>query len=273
MLFELGENNYIESPFNYTGSKFRLLDQIYPYFPKEDVTFVDLFVGGGSVFINSLYNKIIANDIITPLMSFYRELQDMPLDFILEKINSLKIDKTDQAEYTLKRENFNLGGAKEPYLFFALLCSCTNNMIRFNKEFKFNQTFGKRTFNKNTQEKMTLFYNKLKTKDVLFLNKPYYEVPIPTDSFVYLDPPYLITEAGYNAFWSKENEKNLYSFIDSLNDRGIKFMLSNVAKHKGVVNPHLDKLNKYKIINLNLDYNKVSRSGESNSEEIMVVNY
>ena len=41
--------NYINTPFNYTGSKFKLLEQIYQHFPdkKEVDTFYDVFAGGG----------------------------------------------------------------------------------------------------------------------------------------------------------------------------------------------------------------------------------
>ncbi len=38
----------IQSPLNYTGSKFRLLPQILPLFPKNISVMVDLFCGGAS---------------------------------------------------------------------------------------------------------------------------------------------------------------------------------------------------------------------------------
>ena len=42
----------IKSPINYTGNKFRILNQIQPYFPKNIGTMVDLFCGGATVGIN-----------------------------------------------------------------------------------------------------------------------------------------------------------------------------------------------------------------------------
>ena len=52
----------IESPINYMGSKYKLLDRLIPLFPKVD-TFVDLFAGGGSVYmnVNHLYKNVLAN--------------------------------------------------------------------------------------------------------------------------------------------------------------------------------------------------------------------
>lgn len=39
-------NNYIKSPFNYIGGKYKLLPQIYSTFPNNTNVFVDLFGGG-----------------------------------------------------------------------------------------------------------------------------------------------------------------------------------------------------------------------------------
>jgi hypothetical protein len=38
---------YIKSPLNYTGGKYKLLPQLLEVFPKQVDTFVDLFAGGG----------------------------------------------------------------------------------------------------------------------------------------------------------------------------------------------------------------------------------
>lgn len=40
--------NYIDGVMNYTGSKFKLLEQILPNFDYTKEKFVDLFCGGGS---------------------------------------------------------------------------------------------------------------------------------------------------------------------------------------------------------------------------------
>ena len=56
------KKNYIKSPMNYTGGKFKLMPQIEPLFPANTNMFVDLFAGGGNVAVNVNANKIIAND-------------------------------------------------------------------------------------------------------------------------------------------------------------------------------------------------------------------
>lgn len=55
----------IKPPFNYTGNKNRLIDEFAnKYFPKdEDITFLDIFGGGGTVAVNVNYKHITYNDV------------------------------------------------------------------------------------------------------------------------------------------------------------------------------------------------------------------
>jgi DNA adenine methylase Dam len=272
----------LKPPSNYSGSKDKILNQLLEHFPKpEEVErFYDVFAGGLSVSINTNYKKTIANDIISPLINFYINLKkaadENNIEEEIQKILSYKIDKNSPEQFNKVREDFN--NSFDPYLFFSLVSSCTNNMMRFNKKFKFNQTFGKRTINDNTIEKIRKYCNALKGKDIQFTNYHFsnlFTVLTPSkDDFVYLDPPYNITEAGYNAFWSKENEDYLYRVLDSLDGLGIKFALSGVSIHKGIENPYMDILKKYKIIEINHDYEKVARKKNlGDSKEILVINY
>ena len=70
------DKKYINTPMNYTGSKFKLLEQILPEFDYNKPYFIDLFTGGGSVYTNVLdkYEKVIANDIIEDLVGIQNAL-------------------------------------------------------------------------------------------------------------------------------------------------------------------------------------------------------
>jgi DNA adenine methylase Dam len=265
------KEEFIASPFNYTGSKFKLLPQIKNYFPKED-TLIDLFAGGGSIFINSQeYQKIIVNDYILPLILFYKFLQINPWETVIQAIYERNI-KNDKDEYSKLRDRFN---EKNDFIdFFILISSCQNNMMRFNKNLKFNQTFGKRTFNHNTEKKLKQYHDILFNNDkILFTSENFLNIPFEPNTFVYLDPPYIITEAGYNAYWNKTLEEKLYDYIENLNNQNIKFMLSNVAEHKGHINPYMHRIKKYNMVEIHCNYDKVSRNGKSQSKEIIVMNY
>lgn len=270
--------NWLKPPTNYTGSKDKLMSQLLQHFPlTEDVDlFYDLFAGGLSVSINTPYNNIIANDIITPLIQFYQNLKNNEVESEIVKILSHKIDKASPEEFSELRARFNI--TKDPYLFFSLVSSCTNNLMRFNKKTEFNQTFGKRAINDNTIQKVRDYCTVLKSKNIQFTNLTFTELlklRSPTvNDFVYMDPPYIGTEAGYNAFWSKSLEESLYDTLDELDRNGIRFAFSGVSIHKGVENIHINRLSKYKIIELDYDYEKVARKKNAGrSQEILVINY
>jgi len=170
------------------------------------------------------------------------------------------------------------------------MLSCTNNMVRFNQKFKFNQTYGDRGYNDNTDKKVKIYTEHIrKYKDKIeFHSSPFYDIEILEDAMYYIDPPYgrvknidgtigkkQISEAGYNSFWMKDDDIKLYNFIHDINKRGSSFMVSGVLVPDGKVCWMLDKLIedgfKYKV--LDFDYNKVSRKGDKKTTEIIITNY
>lgn len=266
----------IKSAFNYTGAKYPILDQLYYHFPDNIEVLYDIFCGGGSVFINSKCPKIIANDIITPLISFYKELQNSKdWESIKNKLNKYILSKDDKEGYYISRNKFNEN--QDPYHFYTILHSCTNNMIRFNKDMKFNQTWGQRSITPESNEKLLLYWKTLQSKDITFYNNNYLDMlPIilqdNRNKLIYLDSPYEITTARYTSYWNKTMEKELFNFLNVLDSNNIKFIMSNVSHHKGKENPYMDALKKWNIVNINHVYKKVSRT-KVNSQEIIVKNF
>ena len=279
----------IETPFNYTGSKFKLLEQILPEFDYTKPYFVDLFAGGGSVYTNVLgkYDKIIANDIIEDLVGIHESL--ISSDGIIEETKSLCPGKDNKDGFNELRTNYN--ESKTPAGLWALMLSSTNNMMRFNQKFKYNQTYGNRGWNANTDKKLENFTNHIrKYKDkVKFTSKTFNEINISSDKIMfYCDPPYgriknedgtmgrsQISEAGYNAFWKADDDVKLYEYLHKINDSGSSFMVSGVLKHDDKVCWMLDKLiqDGFSYKSLTFDYNKVSRKGSKETTEIIIKNY
>ena len=221
----------IESPINYMGSKYKLLDRLIPLFPKDKKVFYDLFTGGGSVYMNvaRLYETVYANDILNHLTQIHQCLNDD--SFIQEAKNQSSVTRDNQDAYLLLRYAYNV--YNEPQKLLALIWSCNSNMMRFNNDFKFNQTWGKRCFNSNTQKKINM-YKTMDYTNVKFTSQPFHNVGIlyPDDSFVYLDPPYSNTQAGYNAFWSNEDEGKLVDMLDYLIVNDVAFGISGVLNGK-----------------------------------------
>ena len=266
----------IETPFNYTGSKFKLLEQLIPVFDKTKPNFVDLFAGGGSVYANvvTIYDKIFINDIIKDLMEIQRNLI-LAKETTVDTVKGLVVSKEDKDGYNALRASYN--EEPTPEKLYALMLCCTNNMMRFNKKFKFNQTFGKRTFNANTQRKIDSFstHMQLHSEKLQFSFQNFYDFPLMSNSFYYLDPPYSNTEAGYNSYWESNDDIGLFEYCKKINDIGSTFAISGSETHAGQRCRLIDLLTEagFKKILIDTDYNKVSRKGSKETQEVLVVNY
>lgn len=301
----------IQSPLNYTGGKFKLLPQILPLFPANIDIFVDLFCGGANVGVNVKSNKTILNDTndnLTLLFSMFKNLGDdfLPLiDEIIEKYQLSQSSKygydyyncdsnTGLAPYNkdkfLKlREDFNNSkdiGYYHYAMLYTLILYSFNNQIRFNSNGHFNLPVGKRDYNEKMKQKLQKFIDRLKGKDYKFSNLDFRDFDISTlntNSFVYADPPYLITCATYNeqGGWNETDERDLLDFLNDLNRNNIKFALSNVLRSKGKENSILidwtqRNSDKYKVINLNYSYNNSNYQTKNKNEiteEVLIINY
>lgn len=110
-------------------------------------------------------------------------------------------------------------------------------------------------------------------------NKSYLEFNnFKKNDFVYIDPPYLITSAEYNKYWTEKEEIQLLKYLDNLNSNGIKFGLSNVIEQDGKQNNILlEWAKKYNIINIKIDYNysayNKNRSHKNTTREVYICNY
>ena len=109
----------ISCPFNYTGGKFKLLDQLQPLLGKKEV-FLDLFAGGGNVGINSSSSKVIFNDSNEKLIDLIKFIKDIDTDLLLKGIDNII------SKYGLS--NTSLYG----YSYYD--CDSSSGLAKFNKE-------------------------------------------------------------------------------------------------------------------------------------------
>lgn len=302
-LVKLLQQQLIKSPLNYTGGKFKLLSQLDYVFPPKVETFVDLFAGGCNVAVNIKASRIIANDICPQIIELYSYFQktDMhkienDIEYVIDKYSLSKSSILGYEHYDTDSKNGLANYNREKYLklradynknpnpvmFYTLLIYAFNNQIRFNKKGDFNLPVNKRDFSSNMRKNLKLFTQRIKEINIDFVSKDFTEVEIPENSFVYVDPPYLATTASYNenGGWNDEHEYRLLAYLDELNQRGIKFALSNVLESKGIKNDILKKWcekNNYKINYLNYSYSNCSyqtRNRDKNSTlEVAITNY
>lgn len=282
---------YLKSPFNYTGGKYKLLEQIMPEFPKEIDTFVDLFAGGFNVGINVKADKIIYNDIVDYLVDLFKAFNNNSTNYILshikKRIDEYNLSKTNEEGYKALRNYYNK--EKNPLDLYVLICYSFNYQIRFNNSHEYNNSFGRNRsrFSSRLEKRLIKFVNKLHEKKIEFFNVDFNKFDISIleeNDFVYCDPPYLISTGSYNdgrrgfKGWSLKEEKELLILLDKLTNNGVKFALSNVLEHKGNNNELLYEWSKdYNIIDLNKDYINCNYQAKNNDKfptrEVLITNY
>ena len=302
------KDDIVKSPLNYTGGKTKLLPQILPLFPDKINTFVDLFCGGANVGINVKAKKVQYYDLNSDLIGLLSVFGKMSATELKQNIESIikKYDLSQSeiygyAKYHCKsasglgsynkehfiklRDDFNELEEKDDnyyLMLYVLIVYAFNNQIRFNKKHEFNLPVGKRDFNKNIRKNFDEFVGTLRKQKYTFECKDFRKVDtskLRKDDFVYCDPPYLITTASYNEQdgWTEKDERDLLELLDKLNERGIKFALSNVTIHKGKRNEILiDWSRKYNVHNLSFSYNNSNYHGtntEKETQEVLITNY
>jgi len=282
---------YINGVMNYTGSKFKLLDQILPEMDYSKKNFVDLFTGSFVVGANLVdkYDKLLINDIISDIIGIHQRILEN--DNIINDMIRLSPNKENKDEYLQLRKSYN--DEPTPAKLWALMLSCTNNLSRFNKKGEFNQTWGNRSYNDSTKKKIEQFVNHIRPhkNKLMFISKHFNDVRFKNyeDIMFYIDPPYgsiknedgnigkkQISEAGYSGLWGYKDDLLLYEYCKNLDKNGASFMLSGVLEHDGNVTWILDKLisDGYNYKELIFDYNKVSKKKtDKNTIEIIVKNY
>lgn len=285
---EFKKEELIKSPLNYTGGKYKLLPQILPYFPNDINTFIDLFAGGCNVGINIKANNIICNDInkvVIDLMHNWSRLNsEQALKILEQTINKYNLSKTNEEGFKNIRQDYN-DGNKSWNIFYAMLTNAFNYQIRFSKQGNYNMPFGRNrsSFNPTLKKNFIKYIDKLNNINISFTNEDFRDLKmdgLSNNDIVYCDPPYLISCASYNEQdgWNKDCEKDLLSLLDSLNNKGIKFALSNVLENKGKSNEILkDWCKKYNTIHLNNTYgncNYHAKDKSSNTtDEVLIINY
>ncbi len=271
-------------PFNYIGSKSQLLNVLIPIINQHsNYALLDLFAGGFSVGVNVSNIEVIYNDINNDMKNLIELLYNetfITFNKKMEKlINEYKLSKTNKEGYLRLRKDFNT--TKDTYLFALLIFYSFNHQIRYNQSLEFNTPFGtnRSSYNENTRKKLKVFFELLHKKKITFLSNSFEKIRINKKMIVYADPPYLLTTGSYNdgnrevSSWNISREKELYRFLDSLNEQNIPFVLSNMLSKGDKINPYLNEWSKsYNVINVETNYKNYRRKKEKEIE-IIVTNF
>lgn len=209
-LIKIIENNsnHLKPLIKWSGGKSDEIKIFEKYFPDNYDTYIEPFVGGGSVYFYLNPKKAIINDIHKELVDFYISISNGKSRDIYDFMNKSPNDEITYYKIRDEMEiNDELDNAKR---FYYQRKTCFRGMLRYNKNGKFNIPFGKyKTINyddlTNGNYEELLRRTEILNKDFTYIFENYND----ENNFMFIDPPYdsEFTDYGYCEFGKNEHLK------------------------------------------------------------------
>lgn len=239
---KMAKNNPLVAPvLKWVGGKRQLMDVIAPLIPSSLTTYYEPFIGGGAVLFNLQPKKAVINDLNPELINVYKMIKDNPNELIeaLQVHESLNCEDYFYEVRAFDRNKIEfekLSSIEKAARVIYLNKTCYNGLFRVNSSGEFNSPWGRYSnpniSNVPTIKALNTYFNKY---DITIKCGNYEDSlkGIRKGAFVYLDPPYMPISSsssftGYtaNGFGEKE-QVELKNLCDKLNNKGVKFLLSN----------------------------------------------
>lgn len=300
------KDEIVRSPLFYVGDKYKLMREIRSHFPQQIGRLIEPFVGGGSVFMNTNATICLANDIDQYVIQLhnwlcsYKDAPEILMDELTDMISHYSLSfsliredvpddlrkaypktyfaKFNKAAYVSLRQDFNNSGKSDLCRLYLLLIYGFNRMLRFNSKGDFNLPVGNVDFNQNTKDAIENYLAVVRKRQVSFTSLDFRtflrSIDFIGNDLVYLDPPYLITFSEYNKLWNEDTERELLILLDELNDRGVRFAISNVTHYKGRVNSIFSEwMERYIVYPIKSNYISFNDNTIKKFSEVLVTNY
>lgn len=216
-----------ESPLNYIGSKARVIPAIRENLPSDIDDFIDAFGGGFNVGINIRSESVVYNEynhfVKELIESFWQYDTFSYIVYMKKMIRRFELEPGRKDAYLNVRDYYNSlpEDKRDPRLLLVVILYSFQQQIRFNSNHGFNNPVGMRWFNDNLLEKLVSFSRRIKELNVCFSCADYTDTFRYVDdghTFVYLDPPYMLTNGSYNdgkrgfKGWDVSQEAALFEF-------------------------------------------------------------
>lgn len=176
----------------WAGGKYSLCDVISKMLPKGQML-IEPFVGAGSVFLNTDYERYTLNDINQDLINLYKILQVKPDSFIKDAQKYFSPEYNDADTYYQLRSDFN--DSKDSYfrslIFLYMNRHGYNGLCRYNKKGGYNVPFGKYKRPYFPESELNFFAEK--AQKATFVCEGYRQTFERSNAgdVIYCDPPYV----------------------------------------------------------------------------------
>lgn len=224
----------------WVGGKRQILGELISLMPSTYNTYCEPFLGGGALFFALHPSKAIVNDINEELINFYEVVRD-DHQALLDIISEYQAKDCEEFFYEIRAldrdvENFKkTSKVVKAARTFYLNRTCFNGLYRVNSKGFFNSPYGKPIYKFIIDtDRFVAMSTYLKEQDVTLCSNTYEYVldKLKKGDFVYLDPPYdRVSTTSFTSYskydFTQADQHRLRLACDKLNERGVKFMLSN----------------------------------------------
>ena len=277
----MAKNDLVMPVLKWVGGKRQLLQTLIPMLPKKITSYCEPFLGGGAMLFHLQPKKALINDINANLILVYEVIRD-DVENLINALSKYQNDsETFYAVRDLDRDKIKYAALSEVERAARIIYlnkTCYNGLYRVNNAGEFNTPFGSykspNIVNAPVLKAVSKYFN---SADITITSLDYSEVltSITPKTFVYLDPPYdpVSDTANFTGYvkggFSREDQIKLRDCCNDLNERKIKFMLSNSATdfiREIYANYNITTVNAKRAVN-----SVASKRGDV--EEVVIRNY
>ena len=222
----------------WAGGKYRLTDEINRHLPKK-ACLVEPFVGAGSVFLNTHFERYLLADINPDLINLFNTVKH-DVNSYLHAVDELFHHKNANTAqfYYQKRAQFN--ASQDPFersvLFLYLNRFGYNGLCRYNQKREYNVPFGAYKSHHFPEKELRFFAEKAQRATFIcadFHQTFQYLLEHKDDYAVYCDPPYapIQQETNFTNYagggFSLVQQQQLANYANQLKRQGIPVLISN----------------------------------------------
>lgn len=239
----------------WAGGKYRLIDQISQHLPQK-ACLIEPFVGAGSVFLNTEFERYLLADINPDLISLFNVVKN-DVERYIKHTRQLFLDKQANTPqfYYQQRQRFNQSNDlfERAVLFLYLNRFGFNGLCRYNQKREYNVPFGDYRSHYFPEKELRFFAEKAQRATFICADfEQVFQIALDKqDEYViYCDPPYAPLEQQSNftqyagGGFSLTQQQLLADYAEQLQAVNIPVIISNHDTpftrdiyHKAIIQP------------------------------------